>query len=231
MTIYVAGDSWSARTLNDEENYPQHLALGARLQRLMPAQTVITVAEPGTSTSEQIRAAADRAESGDVVVLGWSDWCREYDIRTGAKGQIIYSSERQAWDDLLAQAQASIQDLWSTIPQWVHVIHWGGQSAVWADVPDDHTIAYDDYARRVYTTPSRHLSVQTLATAQATQRHCRQHLLESFAPGDRLDDAVERAVSINRHCALNPRLFPDGGHLAWNYYDALANRLQQLIQQ
>ena len=231
MTIYVAGDSWSARTLNDEENYPQHLALGARLQRLMPDQTVVTVAEPGESTCNQIELAASLAQSGDVVILGWSDWCREHNIITGRRGQTIGVAETQALGDLLDASRERCAGVIDGFAPWVRVIHWGGQSAVWAPIPEAHIIAYDDYCRREITAPSRTLSTQTLSTGWSNHRQLLRHLTESFLEDADLASAVERALRVNRHCALNPRLFPDGGHLAWSSYDALAQRLQQLVQQ
>ena len=231
MTIYVAGDSWSARTLNDEANYPQHLALGARLQRLMPDQTVVTVAEPGESTCNQIELAAGLAQPGDVVILGWSDWCREHNIVAGRRGQSIGVAEPQHFSALLDQSLERCAGVIDGFAPWVRVIHWGGQSAVWAPIPDSHTVAYDDYCRRAITAPSRTLSTQTLSTGWSTVLDLERHLTETFLADADLKGVIERALRVNRHCALNPRLFPDGGHLAWDSYDALALRLQQLVQQ
>lgn len=228
--IYVVGDSWSSTNINDER-YPLVQSLSARLERA--GFDVETVAAPGNNMLTQLHLLEQLTpRTTDTIVFGWTDLFRNWGENQTSPTGILPGFDR-AQDYAVALASAA-QQVWSTVgeiapgAQW---IHWGAQAQVVVDdLPPGHAVIYRDYAHQQYGAPRRSSHLSTWTTGQCNSSRITEHLLESFTLGNDYYAAVDQQARVNTHCVRNHELFPDGGHLSWNLYTPLEEKICRTIR-
>jgi len=231
--IYVVGDSWSSADINDER-YPLVQSLPARLERA--GFDVQVVAEPGNNMLDQLhKLSLLNPSASDTIVFGWTDLFRNWGQNQDSPTGILPGFE--AAQDYGEALTASAQEVWNTagdIAPGSRWLHWGGQAQVVPTstgyLPQGHTVIYRDYPSQQYGAPGRTPHLSTWTTGQCNSGRINEHLLASFTLGDDYYSAVDQQARINTHCVRNTELFPDGGHLSWNHYTELEQKICYTIR-
>lgn len=251
--IIVAGDSWSStqftsmpREWQDRNHYPADLSLANRLRSL--GHSVYEAATPGSTVCDQLSVLNGLAmqqrnhqwnTSIDWIVLGWTEWTRDSTIQKFRNLRHDQQpSLKHSYADEFAQVRSrvrqQIHSLSSAFPlhRW---LHWGGLSTVWLDdLPDDHTVLFRDYTNQVFGDPPRGVhDLFSFAPAGQSAQQQKQWIQRVF-PGTPNDVALKMAEDIARlKYGTPPRrhleLYPDSGHLAFKYYDVLAQRIHDHV--
>ena len=164
----------------------------------------------------------------DVKILwGWTDWtrCLGYDW-----DNCCYMEPRMhdpAIQICYEKVQSELVRCWNEINN-VHkltVYHWGGKGRVWLEdmsrLKGTHHILYRDYPHECYNTPTNY------AMSSHLDFEGWQSTLEIFPRSDRkLVKRWEKAhAGLKTYRDRNPKQFPDGGHLAWNLYGPLIDKI------
>lgn len=235
MTWIVLGDSWSAICLNSliaDEFYKFEDSIFNRMREKFPKEIIHPWAECGSDALNQINRLSVGFKGqplDDIKILwGWTDWTRclgyDWDNR-------VYMTPDNMYDPAIQICYQKVQSefvrLWNGIDNIhkVTVYHWGGKGRVWLEdmtrLRGTHHILYKDFPHECYNTPtnfamSSHLDFQGW-----------QSTLEIFPKSDRkLVKRWEKSHgSLSAYRNANPKQFPDRGHLAWNLYGPLIDKI------
>ena len=234
MTWIVLGDSWSAISLNNllaDEFYEFEDCIFNRLRNQFPKEIVHPWAECGIGALEQLDRLRDATKGqplDDVKILwGWTDWtrCLGYDWDNCCyMTPSMYDPNIQVCYE---KVQSEFVRCWNEINNIhkVTVYHWGGKGRVWLEdmtrLKGTHHILYRDYPHECYNTPSNYAMSSHLDFVGW------QPTLEIFPRSDRkLVKRWEKAhTRLKTYRDRNPKQFPDGGHLAWNLYGPLIDKI------
>lgn len=231
QVIIIAGDSWSSNSLRSTaslEFYNHRNCLAQQLRnRLDPAVLVDTWAECGNSDHQQLSLLVQglRHTPADwriTVVFGWSDWTRntECDWRAESVSKDWQTARRTSLDrcvQLLRELECE------------RVLHWGGQGQTPREIiPATHTVLYQDYAHEQFGHPPNRAGMLTKATSDPNNT-VQRHFPDTNTKLARELDRSTRKLITYKHS--HPRQYPDLGHLAWDLYAPLADKIVNTLQQ
>lgn len=222
----VIGDSWSCRDLWNVRSplYGVELSLAARLER--KGYSVICFAQQGASQLSQFEHVLTwQRLNGDLAppqlaLVGWTDWARD----RAAAHTLSRTKDQRRVAQLAQQQLDTIAEAWPT----TQFMHWGGQSPVWPSIrlsEPQHTILSWDWGREVLALPARSDSYFTWSAGCANTRAVETALAQlKWTSTDLSQRLILDELEHGRTLALSTHSHPDGGHLAWSYYDGLMAR-------
>jgi hypothetical protein len=182
------------------------------------------------------------------VVWSWTDWTRglqpEHNGNANMKN-IRYMSEQtppfreleydQNYAVSLQQHRTKLKRTFNSmnkIGKHLRFYHWGGHSEIWCDPRTNfdygtHTILYQDYCRSVHAAPPANAGIQSYFTWSDWFKRS-EYGIQTLFPNT--DDALVRklnrtAKELSNYKHNKTRLYPDGGHLAWEHYDVLVKNI------
>lgn len=232
--VIVVGDSWSTLQFQSSyfpdvvDNFPIEQSLPARLKQL--GNCVVHTSAASNSTGDQLthleRILKHNSKDLDrisAVVMGWTEWCR--DIETF---DCSYSQQQSI---ISHNIKERINNISNQIPnaKW---LHWGGLSKPWA-VPSSsmHLVLYESYSQSRVNSPVLNTNLLTIAPRTHRPGDIKEFLLQKFPGTDpkQIKNIIHQILDTYRWIAANEKYFPDGAHLAHEYYDQLAQTIHDNI--
>jgi hypothetical protein len=227
--IYILGDSWSSTSIDNDREYPPVFSLPERIRRgPLGHQGVTVLAEPGQNNIDNLRKLSNlETRQGDIVVMGWTDFGRDAGAPvSGGEGYVPTVPDGvNTYEAHLAHARAEIEPLLDSAAAEALWVHWGATSAIWAELPDAHRVAYADYTHTEYNCPRRWPSLHTWCSHIGNPSRILAHMTTAYTSSDELERAATGQSRVTRWSATMTDLVPDGGHLAWQHYDRLAQKI------
>ena len=237
MTWIILGDSWSSTSLNtllSTQFYPFDHSLFMHM-RARYGRDVHCWAEAGQSDLHQLqrlRWGLRGCEHTPVRVLwGWTDWsrCIGFDSNSRRFLPSPHRSDNYTVNLNIIQ-QLMLENFQDPVLANVEFYHWGGHSPVWfnsADAPGTHTVITHDFAHSHCGAPKNSgISTYVGVARDNNWTHSVQDLWPTTP--DETAQRLERLLLKHHNWRQrSPKLYPDGGHLAWKNYSKLVQLLPQ----
>lgn len=232
MTWIILGDSWSSTSLNTmltHEFYPFDHSLFQHM-RSRYGRDVHCWAEAGQSDLHQLqrlRRGLRGCEHTPVRVLwGWTDWSRCVGFDTNSRRFLPSPHQHDNYStNLKIIQQLMLENFRDPVLTNVEFYHWGGHAPVWFnadDAPGSHTVITHDFAQSHCGAPKNSGISTHVGVAKGNNS------VQDLWPTTPVETAQRLERLLLKHHnwrQRNPKLYPDGGHLAWKNYTKLVQLL------
>ncbi len=234
MTWIILGDSWSSTSLNTLEArqfYPFDHCLFQHM-RSRYGRDVECWAAPGESDLHQLERLCWGLKGYDEpvrVLWGWTDWARCVGFDSNSRRFLASPHQHDNYDVNRKIIQQLMRDrLRDPVLSRVEFYHWGGNSSVWLPMnglEGNHTVVTHDFAQSHCGAPRNpEISTYIGVPRSNSPTHRVQDLWPTTAR-DRADVLERLLLKHHNWRQRNPKLYPDGGHLAWKNYTKLVQLL------